>query len=71
MEITSIHRHKNHRKSITYQGPNLWNSLPCHIQKLDTAHSGYKGHVYKGQPLIRDRLAGTESLFTTLCCSLK
>ena len=25
-----------------------------------TVHSGYKGHVYKGQPVIRDRLAGTE-----------
>ena len=28
---------------------------------LSTVHSRYKGHVYKGQPLIRDRLAGTES----------
>ena len=26
----------------------------------NTVHSGYKGHVYKGQPVIRDRLAGTE-----------
>ena len=30
-----------------------------------TVHSGYKGHVYiyinKGQSVIRDRLAGTES----------
>ena len=26
-----------------------------------TGHSGYKGHVYKGQPLTRDILAGTES----------
>ena len=25
-----------------------------------TVHYGYKGHVYKGQPDIRDRLAGTE-----------
>ena len=25
-----------------------------------TVHSGYKGQVCKGQPIIRDRLAGTE-----------
>ena len=27
----------------------------------NTVHSGYKEHIYKGQPVIRDTLAGTES----------
>ena len=26
------------RKSITYQGPKLWNNLPAHIQKIDSYH---------------------------------
>ena len=29
---------------------------------LDTLHSGYKEHVYRRQPVIRDRSAGTESV---------
>ena len=31
-----------------------------HFLKL-TGDIGYKGYVYKGQPVIRERLAGTES----------
>ena len=29
---------KNTKKSITYQGPKLWNSLPDHLQKLESYH---------------------------------
>ena len=29
---------EKYKKSITYQGPKLWNYLPGHIQKLDTYH---------------------------------
>ena len=37
----------------------LWNfTIPFHR----TVYSGYKGQVYKGHPVIRDRMIGTESL---------
>ena len=35
--------------------------MDVYVEYRYTVHSGYKGHVYKGQPVIRDRLAGTES----------
>ena len=35
--------------------------LSCGEDKYNRVYSRYKGHVYKGQSVIRDRLAGTES----------
>ena len=39
-KLISFRRPNNerYRKSITYQGPKLWNSLPAHIQKMDSYH---------------------------------
>ena len=34
------------KKSITYQGPKLWNNLPGHLQKLDSYHE-FKAQVTK------------------------
>ena len=37
-KLISLRQPKNERykKSITYQGPKLWNSLPAHLQKMDS-----------------------------------
>ena len=37
---------EKYRKSITYQGPKLWNNLPAQVQKLDTYHE-FKSNVKK------------------------
>ena len=36
----------SYKKSITYQGPKLWNSLPGDIQKMDSYHE-FKTQVSK------------------------
>ena len=35
-------------------------NLKCLSRMSDTVHPRYKGHSYKGQSVIRDRVPGTE-----------
>ena len=39
-KLLSLRKPQNekYRRSITYQGPKLWNALPGHLQKLQTYH---------------------------------
>ena len=47
-KLLTSRRPKNEKfkRSITYQGPKLWNSLPANIQKLDS-YQEFKGEVLK------------------------
>ena len=38
---------EKYRKSITYQGPKLWNNLPAEVQKLDTYPEKFKSNIKK------------------------
>ena len=47
-KLITTHRPKNekYKKSITYQGPKLWNSLPGHVHKIESYYD-FKAQVSK------------------------
>ena len=47
-KLISLRRPKNekYKKSIIYQGPTLWNSLPAHLQKMESYHD-FKTQIKK------------------------
>ena len=52
---------EKYKKSITYQGPKLWNSLPANLQKLDSYHE-FKKQITKR---FQNTLTVTNSTKTT------
>ena len=48
---------EKYKKSITYQGPKLWNSLPGSMQKIDSYHE-FKTQVNKMFPLSKYKTKG-------------
>ena len=53
-KLISLRKPKNekYKKSITYQGPKLWNALPGHLQKIESYHE-FKTQVKKLFPSKR------------------
>ena len=47
-KLISLRKPKNekYKKSIAYQGPKLWNSLPAHLQKMDSYYE-FKAQIKK------------------------